>query len=613
LPKLDGISITLYYKNRKLIAAYKRGDGKEGEDCLVNAQYIQGVLPELKQCNNWPNSGDIYVRGEVICHNKIFKKSFAKEAGGKYSAVRNFVGGLLNTLPNKSNKLPDDTIIGLQACTFVCFSLEHFDKGHPVIYSNSANQIGAMSNWGFTTIINPSRYNKKAHRWFDRRSQVDWNKYKPVLKTDNIVPDWVVPFDAKLDEEYFSAKFKQYAEAVDIDQDGLVLEAADFHAKQSLGYMPNGKTPKFAIAVKPDIEDQLTIVGTVKTITLKYSSRRIFTPVLNLEKPLNFKGVKVSNITGHNVGNLIKLGVDIGSKVKIIRSGDVIPRLVGIADKKRTNLSWLITKCVYCNTKLVYTRDNKTNKKVHLHCPNKKCHGFGIETLNRFFSKSKFKIDGLSRGTLENMAKVGIDTVPKVLRVTPKQLAKVEGFAEKKAANILAGIKKVTASADLAVIAGASGIFANEKHGLDAGLLKPIVTKLGKYQFLGISENKLLRSKLIGVPNMGTERIELFLEKLPEFQKFYAEISDLITLDTSKIKLSSTKFAGKTFVFTEYRNKELENYIVTNGGKVANNVSSKTTAVFFGKPGSKKYNNAKEKGVPVVPAEKAENFLLKYK
>jgi DNA ligase (NAD+) len=612
LPKLDGISLTLHYKNGKLLAAFKRGEGDEGEDCIINARYIQGVLPTLKPSNMWSYKGDVYIRGEVICHNKIFDAKFSKKSGNRFSTARNFVGGMLNTLPDKKTKeLPAETINGLQNCTFVCFAMTHINDKSTVVYAHKSNVIAAFHMWGLTAIDNPSRYNKKSHKWFEKRDYFDWTRYVPVIKTDNTVPNWLVPFDASLDEEFFLAKMAEYREAVDIDQDGLVLEIGEHNAINSLGYQPNGKTPKFMVAVKPERKDQLTLSGEVKLIELSFSSRRIYTPVVILKKPLDFKGVKVSRITGHNVGNLVRTGIDVGSKVDIIRSGDVIPFLHGLTkgQKSVAQPSWLIRNCLFCKTKLQYSKDKKTGEKVQLFCPNKKCSGFGFETLDRFFSK--FKIDGLSRGTLTNLAKQGIDTVPKVLRVTPKQLAKVEGFAQKKAENLLAGIKKITASADLAVIAGASGIFANEKHGLDKELLGPIITKFGKPTFLAISDVKLIRSKLLGVPNMGAARMQLFIEKLPEFQKFYAEISDLITLDTSQANLLSVKFAGKNFVFTEFRSAELENYIKSNGGKVGSSVSGKTTAVFYGKPGSNKYNDAVNKNIPVIAADKAENFLMK--
>ena len=611
-PKWDGISLTLHYINGKLQAAYKRGEGDEGEDCLINAKHIQGVPLTLKKDKNWPTDGNIYIRGEAIIHKSIFNAKFSKFAKltpGKYKTTRNFCGGMLNTFPDKKTKQLSDVVIdGLNSMTLISFGLWHYPTKKQKDYGHRSQELAALSAWGLTTTQNPSRWNEKSHKWFAKRDNVDWAKFIPVHKYDCVVRDWITPYDMKvITEEYFNEKLAQYND-LDIDQDGLVIEIPDNEIRKKIGFMPNGMTPKFMQSIKPERENQLTLVGRLAKIELEYSSRRIYTPVLVLKKPLNFNGVDVDHITGHNVGKLIEMGIDIGAKVSIIRSGKVIPHLMGLAkgQNKVANPSWLIKRCVYCNTKLQWTTDKK-GKKINLFCPNKSCVGFGFETLDRFFSK--VKIDGLARGMLKKMAEQGIDTVPKVLRVNTKQLSRVEGFGKKRAENLLIGIKNALKMASIATIAGASGIFANEKHGLGSDLLEPVVEKLGKVRLLTWTDEHEIRAKIIGIPNMGVERIKLFIEKLPEFQKFYAEIADLITADVTK--LASTKLSGKTFVFTGWRSSELEAKIKANGGKVGSSVSAKTTAVLYGEVGHGKYNDAVKKNVKLIASDKSEEFIDK--
>ena len=152
---------------------------------------------------------------------------------------------------------------------------------------------------------------------------------------------------------------------------------------------------------------------------MNISSRRLFKPVYVLKIPLDFDGVKVSRISGHNAGMVRDLGAGVGATISVIRSGDVIPRVVGVVKKTTVKLP---TVCPYCRTKLLWTKG-----KVDLYCGNRNCTGHEQQRLEHFFDV--MEVDGLRGGVLAQLTAAGFDTVPKILALTPKQLIGVEGFA----------------------------------------------------------------------------------------------------------------------------------------------------------------------------------------
>jgi DNA ligase (NAD+) len=366
-------------------------------------------------------------------------------------------------------------------------------------------------------------------------------------------------------------------------------------------------------AIKLDPSEQEAKIGIIEGVNWRTTRRGLVKPQVYLRESLDFNGVEVKYVTGNNAACVLRNNLRKGIKVRMIRSGDVIPRIV----KVRHNNSWvefdegkgdaatkksLPVNCPSCKKKLVWT-PNKTD----LNCVNKECQGYKDDRIVGFFKG--LDTDYTKGGVVEKLINGGLDTIPKIVKASHKSLSKIEGFGQRKATLVKEGIEDALTEVHLSVLAHASGCFVNETTSLGTTRLEQIVRAVGEQAIFDMSIVEL-RIKLADLPGIGPIVLDLFLAGLPEFRRFIKQIDGYYSLALPKAA-KSKKMKNTVAVWTGYRSQEEEDAITSNGGKVGSSVSKNTTVVFYAKSSSSKYKKAVSLGIMCVPQARAMEWLKK--
>ena len=331
-PKFDGISVTLHYIDGLLKTAWSRGElvqGKSmGYDVTPAAKFVQGVLGRLRSIKVLPLKGEYIVRGEFIMHNSIFKKKyFKKPVSGKpegYQNARGLCAGLMNRVDISEVK---DI---LKDCTFIALQLfQKTSKGWRRNF-NAHSEWVHLTLFGFTTATNPVRYS--AGHWKIYKAVKDGHEairhVLPVFEQGGTLGD-LIYWDSIPTEDEIIERMNSIFSIVDIGCDGIVVQPIDNKVFQLQGEHL-APLPSFIRAVKFEVHDQLTREGLIKEVEWTVSKRGLLKPVLILKKGLEFNGVIVDRCNGINAKNIKLHQLQAGTKVKLCRSGDAIPRLLQV-------------------------------------------------------------------------------------------------------------------------------------------------------------------------------------------------------------------------------------------------------------------------------------------
>lgn len=296
LPKFDGTAGLLHYRKGRLIGVFTRGDGTIGRNVTEKAKYIQGVWPKLQAPDVHQDKikKDVYIRGEFIMHKYLFSK-LAENT--EYKNARNLCTGMLN-----KKDLTSEDIAILRKMTFVTFNCEYGDP-EPIM-----NQILMLGSMQFITATWPGRLSNTGIKNVD-------NIYRVPRAVNQHIPNHC-HFSTYPTEMFMANAIGDWERIAQIDLDGIVI----------VHNVPKGEQ----FAVKLDPENQASQIGIVGSIEWNKSSRGVLKPVVILKKPLLFNGVAVNRVTGVNAKFIIENGIYPNAKVKIIRSGEVIPRLVSV-------------------------------------------------------------------------------------------------------------------------------------------------------------------------------------------------------------------------------------------------------------------------------------------
>ena len=583
-PKFDGLTCQLIYENGVLKAAYTRGDGYKGQPILNRALHLGGIPHKLPTSRK----GKIEVEGEIVIYKSIFKKYYE----GEYAHPRNFcVGTLRPSVTEKEyKKLVEDESTGikerLNRMQYIAFKV----RGLPE--TSKYDTLLTLKGWGFSTSIQPSK-KWNGENFSKHRSGVKNCKCKEVK-----LPFKCLPNTKDLNTEWFKKAIDGVkSNKFDIACDGIIIEYEDLKKQDKMGTETNSLNPKWARAVKHIQSEQTGKITTVEDIEWNISKRGNFVPTL-IVKPINLEGSVVSRVTGNNYKQVVDQKTGIGSKIKIVRSGDVIPYIVGI--EKTANVK-VFKKCPHCGATLEI-------KGVHLHCPNKKCSGRIMGEIQGFFQIAK--CDFVSNATITDFVDAGY-SLKKILTLKPSDITCLDGYKQTSANKICNSIKEMRGRMFIANIMHALGMFSSAISGLGTTKLQAIVDFLGAKKIL---DNKVPQSKLnrlSEVEGIASGSAELFTANYDAFQTKFQKIKDLFDFqDFVEVELASNKLEGMSFCWTGYRSKEQEQLVLDNGGSVKSSVTKDLT-VLFSAGDSSKTKTAQSRGIKIISQGKAEEYLKK--
>jgi len=371
--------------------------------------------------------------------------------------------------------------------------------------------------------------------------------------------------------------------------DGIIVTPNKFYDRETSG------NPKYAVAFKDIDEDQIA-EATVTSIEWNVSKDGYIKPTV-LINPVQLPGVTISRATGYNAKYIKDNNLGTGAIIKIIRSGDVIPKIMEIIkpakipEMPKIPYIWNETGVDI----IVVPSTGKTSiNKQQL-----------VKNLTYFFKK--LKIQNINDATIEKMVDIKLDTILKILKATESDFQEVENFGEKMAKKVFTNIHKGIKNVELDTLMAASNIFG---RGIGETKIALILKKYPNILDIKESDEKLIEM-IKTIEGFEDKTATRFVEGLPKFKKFISEIPMVTYIIPTQTNKSNGMFQGKTIIFTGFRNKEWENKIIEEGGKIGNSVTKETSFVVAKDPTeiSSKLTSAREKNIKIISMDEFQNEI----
>lgn len=415
-PKLDGLAVSLIYKQGIFTQGATRGDGTTGEDITNNIRTIRNVPLKL-QGTGWP--AHLEVRGEVYMPKAGFAKlneTMLATDNKPFANPRNAAAGSIRQLDSK--------ITATRPLTFCCYGFV-FEDDLPALTQHEMMQ--QLKSWGIPI--------------------------SPELKIAQGFAECYAYYQA----------IGQRRDSLGYDIDGVVFKVNEIVAQQQLGF--RSREPRWAIAYKFPAQEEITQLLDVE---FQVGRTGAVTPVARL-KPVKVGGVTVSNATLHNMDEVTRLGLMIGDSVIIRRAGDVIPQITSIVLERRPTDAKAVhipEHCPVCGSLVERTqliRRSKSQQHISegaiYRCTGRlSCPAQVKQAIIHFVSRKAMDIDGLGDKIIEQLVDHELISSPADLyQLTYEQIINLEGFAEVSSNNLLAAIAAST-KPDLARFIYALGI-----------------------------------------------------------------------------------------------------------------------------------------------------------
>ncbi|MDX9965702.1 NAD-dependent DNA ligase LigA [Sulfuricurvum sp. IAE1] len=531
-PKFDGASLNLIYEGGRLSQAITRGDGVEGEDVTQNAKTIQSIPLSIDY------AGRIEIRGEVV----IFKDDFEqineerlKNGESLFANPRNAAAGSLRQL--------DTRITASRRLVFMPYGIGENSLDIP--------NLSERMEWVYAL-----GFRRPAMRHVCRSAEEIEGFYQEMLGVRDT-------FEMLLD--------------------GMVIKVDSISVQDELGYTV--KNPRWAAAYKFPAIEKLTVL---RDVILQVGRSGVVTPVAIVE-PVDIEGVTVERSTLHNFDEIQRKDIRIGDKVIILRSGDVIPKIVKVIASERTGSEAVVprpTHCPVCGSELL-------DEGALIKCQNLSCEARVVNSIIYFASKQCLNIDGLGDKIVEALHKAGlVHDVSDLFSLTMEQLLSLEGFKEKKSRNLIDAIAAARGCECWRFI-NALGI---EHIGEVASK-----TLCGAF---GTAFDTASREEILALEGFGGEMVESILEFVRvNGEKIETLRSILSPVAPVKIEAAENPFKGKSVVITgtmSVPRDVIKNLLESLGAKVASSVSKKTDYVVYGEDAGSKYDKAVELGVALL-------------
>ena len=554
-PKIDGISASLTYINKKLKYGVSRGDGKTGELITENLKTIKDIPLEIKS-NDFPT--EIEIRGEVFIKKKDFFKIKDNFANPRNAAS----GSLRQKNPQETKKIP----LNFVAYT-TGFSQNYF-------HQYQSDFLRDLKKWGFKV-----------------------NKDNKIL--DNIE-----------DLMIFHKNFENKRFDLDYDVDGLVYKVNDLKLQKRLGYTSN--SPRWAIAHKFSADSAFT---KILNIEIQVGRTGALTPVAKVE-PVNIGGVVVSNATLHNEDEIKRKDIRIGDIVKIERAGDVIPHVVNVDLNKRNNNLKSFNfpqKCPSCGSRTI-KEYNKITKKYDAvrRCINDgfECDRIAIEKLKHFISKDALNIEGLGKKVIEKFWDMNLIRKPQdIFNLDYSKIVNLEGWGNLSVSNLKTSIensKKVSLQKFIYSI----GI----RHiGMEnARLISSNVKSINKLLEI-IRKNQL--DKFLNIDGIGETQLNSLRNFFSKNKNLLIlnDLNSILNIQDQNFQKKGI-LRNKTFMFTGkldgISRAEAKSLIEKNSGSTLSNVSKNLDFLVAGeKPTKSKLDQATKLGIKILSQDELKKLL----
>lgn len=544
--KLDGIAVSLLYRDGLLVRGATRGDGTNGEDITQNVRTINSI-PLRLQGDNFP--AVLEVRGEIYMPKAGFNtlNEKARAADEKlFVNPRNAAAGSLRQL--------DSRITASRPLEMCAYSVGLVEGGElPEAHSDV---LLALKSWGFLT----NRETKKA------------KNIQEAIKF------------------YLAIGEKRNSLAYDID--GIVFKVNSRQLQDELGFI--SRAPRWAIAYKFPAQEEST---TLLDVEFQVGRTGAVTPVARL-KPVFVGGVTVSNATLHNRDEINRLGIKIGDTVIVRRAGDVIPQIVQVIESKRMQNARDIIfpdACPVCGSPVETVADEAVAR----------CSGGLVcaaqrkEAIKHFAARKAMNVEGLGDKLVEQLVDLGlVNTLADIYSLTKEQLAGLDRMGEKSAENILQALENTKRTTLVKFI------FALGIREVGEATARNFANYFGSFESLAQADLDALQK----VPDVGPV-VAHFVKEFFSQESNRIAVQKLrdAGIHWDNIDVASPEelpLDGLTYVLTgtleSLSRDDAKAHLLALGAKVAGSVSAKTHYVVAGPGAGSKLAKAEELGLSIL-------------
>lgn len=544
--KYDGLSISLTYVDGKLVSGVTRGDGVHGDDVTANVKTIRCIPLVLKEGTGYPKEFEI--RGEILMPWKVFEQLNAEREAAEEPLFANPRNAASGTLKSQNSKLVASR--RLDAYLYYLLGDNLPAEGH---YEN----LQAAAHWGFKI----SQGMKKV---------------------------------GSLEEIYqFINYWDTERKNLPVATDGIVLKVNSLRQQRALGY--TAKSPRWAIAYKFKAERACTRLNEV---TYQVGRTGAVTPVANMD-PVQLAGTIVKRATLNNEDFIRSFDLHIGDYVYVEKGGEIIPKIVGVAEEKRPKDAQpveFIKTCPECGTPLV----RYEGEAAH-YCPNDTgCPPQIKGRIEHFIARRAMNIDSLGPETVDEYYRRGL--IHNIADLYKIQVQDINGTGnrERSAQKIVNGIE-ASKKVPFERVVFALGIrFVGETS---ARLLARRFKTMDALQAATMQQ----LMDIDGVGEVIAKSVITYFAN-PVNQEIVARLRSYglqMQLSEEQIEGTSDRLSGKSIVisgvFTKHSRDEYKALIEKNGGKNVGSISGKTSFILAGdNMGPSKLQKAEKLGVPLV-------------
>jgi DNA ligase (NAD+) len=536
--KIDGLAISLTYKDGRLETAATRGDGRVGENVTQNIKTIDAIPLMLREVNGVDLRGNIEVRGEIFMEKDAFEqmnKELKKEGKKTFANPRNVSAGSVRQL--------DPKIAALRPLDFRAWHLGDIGQ------ETQDDSIRLLKSLGFKTTDSKHVGSlKRAIQYFQSQE-----------KGRERLPHWI---------------------------DGIVIRVNNHLQYEELGIV--GKAPRGLIAWKFPPEEVTT-----RVLSVDWNVGRTgrLTPIAGLE-PVFVAGTTVKKASLHNFDEIKRLGLKIGDTIILTKAGDIIPKITSVLKDLRTGEEKGVSipkNCPVCGSGIL-----KKEGQVDLVCENKGC--FSMERERILHAARAFGIDGLGGKRIEHFIHAGFLSSPAdIFKLNKSEIAELDGYGEKSANQIVDEIQahKEIGLADFIKGLGITNVGAETAHDLARrfetieDVSKSTVEELESIQDIGSI--------------VAQSVFDFFAsDYVRELLRLYIDAG--VTIHSSKLesRVLEGKVFVITGTLKGLTRDEAQERIRMHGGDISGSVSKKTDFVLVGENPGSKYEKAKKLGVKTL-------------
>ncbi|MCK4249902.1 NAD-dependent DNA ligase LigA [candidate division WOR-3 bacterium] len=553
--KIDGVAVTLLYKNGRFVLGATRGDGLHGDDITQNLKTIRTI--PLKILTDDKELMDIEVRGEVFLPKKSFdrlNKKRKKQGLPIFANPRNAAAGTL--------KLLDSREVAKRGLDIFIHTIPEQPGPHFTSHYKILRRLGLSGFKIISDIILCSTVDEifqYIKEWQDKRQDLDY------------------------------------------EVDGLVIKLDNFNERETLGYTI--KSPRWAIAYKYPAKKEITKLN---DIHFQVGRTGRITPVAILS-PVPLSGTTISRATLHNEDEIKRKGIKIGDYVIIEKGGEVIPKVVDVVKNRRTGKEKTFhfrKTCPVCGEKIYRLPD-----EADWRCVNSSCPAQIKRAIFHFASRQAMDINSLGYVLVDKLVDKGIlKGFDDIYRFDIETIASIERMGEKSAQNLIYAIEKSKKKEFVNVLyalgipnigINASNLLVNEFKSIDK-IVNAKIEDLAKIDGIG---------EIVGQSIVNYFRNKKNLKLIRNLKKFG------LRFKSERQIPERTFLKGKTFVFTGelalITRQEAETMVRKLGGHPSSSVSKRTDFVIAGKNPGSKYKKAQKLGVKTISEQEFLSMIHK--